>query len=130
MTGANAGTIAGSHSQHTRVRPFSRSSLRDSELTAKRRKLLAKEQCGFRPQRSTTDMLFTGRRLQGLGRKARVPLFLCFINLQKAYGFVDRTLLRQVLAPFGVPPQMIELIHLFQEKMGARARKDDSRCSE
>ena len=45
------------------------------------RNLLPEEQCGFRPHRSTTDMMFAVRRLQELGRKARVPLFLCFIDL-------------------------------------------------
>ena len=49
------------------------------------RNLLPEEQCGFRPHRSTTDMMFAVRRLQELGRKARAPLFLCFIDLQKAY---------------------------------------------
>ena len=68
------------------------------------RNLLPEEQCGFRPHRSTTDMMFAVRRLQELGRKARVPLFLCFIDLQKAYDSVDRTLLWQVLARLGTPP--------------------------
>ena len=48
------------------------------------RNLLPEEQCGFRPHRSTTDMMFAVRRLQELGRKARAPLFLCFIDLQTA----------------------------------------------
>ena len=68
------------------------------------RNLLPVEQCGFRPHRLTTDMMFTVRRLQELGRKARVPLFLCFTDLQKAYDAVVHTLLWQVLARFGVPP--------------------------
>ena len=72
--------------------------------------LLPEEQCGFRPHHSTTDMMFTVRRLQELGRKARVPLFLCLMDLQKAYDSVERTLLWQVLASFGVPPQMVEVI--------------------
>ena len=74
------------------------------------RNLLPEEQCGFRPHRSTTNMMFAVRTLQELGRKARVPLFLCFIDLQKVYDSVDRTLLWQVLARFGTPPQMIEVI--------------------
>ena len=57
------------------------------------RNLQPEEQCWFRPHRSTTDMMFAVRRLQELRRKARVPLFLCFIDLQKAYSSVDRTLL-------------------------------------
>ena len=63
--------------------------------------LLPEEQCGFRPDRSTTDMMFVVRRLQENGRKAGVSLFMCFINLQKAYDAVDYTLLWQVLARIG-----------------------------
>ena len=55
--------------------------------------LLPEEQCGFRPDRSTTDIMFVVRRLQEIGRKAGVSLFMCFIDLQKAYDTVDRTLL-------------------------------------
>ena len=57
------------------------------------RNLPPEEQCGFRLHRSTTGMMFAVRRLQELGRKARAPLPLCFIDLQKAYDSVDRTLL-------------------------------------
>ena len=94
------------------------------------RNLLLEEQCGFRPHRSTTDMMFAVRRLQELGRKARVPLFLCFIDLQKAYDSVDHTILWQVLARFGVPPQMIDVIRQFHDGMKACVRNDDGRCTE
>ena len=92
--------------------------------------LLPEEQCGFRPHRSTMDMMSTVPRLQELGRKARVPLSLCFIDLQKAYDSVDRTLLWQVLARFGVPPQMIRVIRHFHDGMRACVRNDDCVCSE
>ena len=70
--------------------------------------LLPEEQCGLRPNHSTTDMmLFVVGRQQEIGRKAGVPLFMCFIDLQKAYDTVDRTLLWQVLTRIEVPPQMI-----------------------
>ena len=35
--------------------------------------ILPEEQCGFRPQRSTTDMMFVVRRLQELGRTSNTP---------------------------------------------------------
>ena len=57
--------------------------------------LLPEEQCGFRPDRSNTDMMFVVRRLQEVGRKAGVSLHMCFVDLQKAYDTVDRTLLWQ-----------------------------------
>ena len=93
------------------------------------RNFLPDEQCGFRPSRSTTDMMFAVRGLQELRRKARVPQFLCFIDLQKAYDSVDHTLLWQVLARFGAPLQMIEVIHQFHDGMRTCVRNDDGRCS-
>ena len=74
--------------------------------------------------------MFAVRRLQELGRKVRVPLFLFFIDLQKAYDSVDRTLIQQVLARFGMPQQMIEVIRQFHDGMRACPRSDDGRCWE
>ena len=92
--------------------------------------ILPEEQSGFRPNRSTTDMMFVIRRLQELARKKRIPLYVCFINLTKAYDSVDRTLLWTVLARFGVPLQMISVIRQFQDGMRACVRLDDGVCSE
>ena len=46
--------------------------------------ILPEQQCGFRPQRSTVDMMFVVRRLQELARKKDTPLFLCIIDLTEA----------------------------------------------
>ena len=91
--------------------------------------LLPEEQCGFRPNRSTTGMMFVARRLQEIGRKAGVSLFMCFIDLQNAYDTVDHTLLWQVLTRIGVPPQMIAVIQQFHDGMRACVRPDDGVCS-
>ena len=45
--------------------------------------LLPEEQCGFRPDRSTIDMMFLVRMLKEIEREAEVSLFKCFIYLQK-----------------------------------------------
>ena len=92
--------------------------------------LLPEEQCGFRPDRSTTDMMFVVRRLQEVGRKAGVSLHMCFVDLQKAYDTVDRTLLWQVLTRIEVPPQMIAVIRQFHDGMRACVRPDDGVCSD
>ena len=54
--------------------------------------ILPEEQCGFRPARSTIDMLFVVRRLQELGRQRKIPLYMSFVDLHKAYYSVDREL--------------------------------------
>ena len=92
--------------------------------------ILPEEQSGFRPNRSTTDMMFVVRRLQELARKKRIPLYACFIDLTKAYDSVDRTLLWKVLARFGVPQKMISVIRQFHDGMRACVRLDDGECSE
>ena len=91
--------------------------------------ILPEEQSSFRPNRSTTDMMFVIRRLQELARKKRIPLYVCFIDLTKAYGSVDRTLLWTVFARFGVPQNMISVIRQCHDGMRACVRLDDRVCS-
>ena len=89
--------------------------------------ILPEEQSGFRPNRFTTGMMFVIRRLQELARKKRIPLYVCFIDLTKAYDSVDRTLLGTVLARFGVPQIMISVIRQFHDGMRACVRLDEER---
>ena len=92
--------------------------------------ILPGEQCGFRPHRSTVGMMFVVRRLQELARKKDTPLYLCFIDLTKAYDSVDRTLLWGVLARFDVPPKMLAVIRQFYDGMQACVRLGDGWCSD
>ena len=91
--------------------------------------ILPEEQSGFRPNHSTTDVMFVIRRLQELGRKKQIPLYVYFIDLTKAYDSVDRTLLWTVLARFGVPQIMISVIRQFHDGMRVCVRLDDRVCS-
>ena len=75
-------------------------------------------------------MMYVIRRLQEHGRLGRTPLFVCFINLQKAYDSVDRSLLWAVLARFALPPRMISIIRQFHDGMRACSRLDGGRTSE
>ena len=74
-------------------------------------------------------MMFVIRRLQELARKKRISLYVCFIDLTKAYDSMDRTLLWTVLARFGVPQRMISVIRQFHDGMRACVRLDDGVCS-
>ena len=68
--------------------------------------ILPEEQNGFRPNRFTIDMMFVILRLKELARKKQIQLYVCFIDLTKAYDSVDQTILWTVLASFGVPRNM------------------------
>ena len=92
--------------------------------------LLPEAQCGFRRQRSTVDMIFVARMLQEFGRDKDIPIYLCFIDLTKAYDTVDRKLLWLVLARFGVPDKMINIIRAFHDGMRATVRLGDGELSE
>ena len=65
-----------------------------------------------------------------LGHDVRVPLCLCFIDLQNAYHSVDRSLLWQILSRYGVPRWIIAAIRQFREGMRACVRNDNGDCSE
>ena len=91
--------------------------------------ILPEEQSGFRLNCFTADMMFVIRRLQELARKELIPLYVCFIELTKAYNSVDRTLFWTVLARSGVPPNMIFVIRQFHDGMRACVRLDDRVCS-
>ena len=69
-------------------------------------------------------MMYVMRRLQEHERLGGTPLFMCFIDLQKAYDSVDRSLLWAVFARFGVPPRMILIIHQFYDGMRTCIRLD------
>ena len=92
--------------------------------------ILPDDQCGFRPERSTVDVLFVVRRLQELARRRRIPLYMSFVDLQKAYDSADRELLRKVMARAGVLEEMIAVIRQFHDGMQARVGMDDGEFSD
>ena len=88
--------------------------------------ILPEEQSGFRPNRSTANnVMFVICRLQELARKKRIPLYVCLIDLTKAYDSVYQTLLWTVHDRFSVPQDMISVIRHLHDGMQACVRLDD-----
>ncbi|XP_014786219.2 uncharacterized protein LOC106880677 [Octopus bimaculoides] len=62
---------------------FARVVLSRLQLLASR--IYPESQCGFRRSRSAIDMLFSIRQLQEKFREQKMPLYMAFINLTKAF---------------------------------------------
>ena len=58
---------------------------------------LSESQCGFRAKRGCCDQLFSTKILMQRAKEFNVPVFLCFIDLCKAYDSVNRNLLWTML---------------------------------
>ncbi|WP_353817106.1 reverse transcriptase domain-containing protein, partial [Acinetobacter baumannii] len=69
--------------------------------------------CGFRAGRSTTDMIFSLRQLQEKCREQRLPLFICFIDLTKAFDMVSRSGLFKPRQKIGCPTHLLAIIASF-----------------
>ena len=91
--------------------------------------LLPEEQCRFRPNHPTTDMMFVVHRLQEIEWKAGMSVFMCFIGFKMTYDTVGQTLLKQVLTRIGVSSQ-IAVIQQFHDYMRACVRPDNGVCSD
>ena len=51
---------------------------------------LRENQCGFRQGRGCADQLFSLQVLMEKAREFHEPIYICFIDLRKAYDFVNR----------------------------------------
>lgn len=87
-------------------------------------------QCGFRSSRSTIDMIFSLRQIQEKCREQNMPLYMCFVDLTKAFDTVSRTGLFTVLDRIGCPPQLLSLIISFHENMKATVQFDGETSDE
>ena len=78
---------------------------------------LPETQCGFRPGRSTVDMVFSVRQVQEKCIEHHLDLYAVFIDLTKAFDTVNREALWHILEKLGCPSKMIHIIRLFHDGM-------------
>ena len=82
--------------------------------------VISESQCGFRPNRGTTDMVFSVRQLQEKCIEQNLDLFHCFIDLSKAFDTVNREALWLVLRKCGCPPKFVNMVKSLHADMKAR----------
>ncbi len=84
--------------------------------------LVPEEQCGFRKQRSTIDLIFAMRQLQEKCRERNQPLYALFVDFTKAFDSVNRQALWKILQKLGCPGKFINIIKALHEGMRAKVR--------
>ncbi|TWW68274.1 R2DM Retrovirus-related Pol polyprotein from type II retrotransposable element [Takifugu flavidus] len=84
--------------------------------------LIEEEQCGFHPGRGTTDHLFTlAGVLEGSWEFAQ-PVHMCFVDLEKAYDRVPRSILWGVLREYGVEGPLIRAVQSLYQRSRSLVR--------
>ena len=74
---------------------------------------LNESQCGFRSGHSTTDQIFTLKQIFEKSWEYGKVLFVCFVDLEKAYDGVPRDKLWKVLPEYGFNGQLLRAIKSF-----------------
>jgi sorting nexin-29 len=72
--------------------------------------ILIKEECGFRKGRSCTNAVFTIKQIIEKRRECNLPLFLLFLDYEKAYERVNRSKLWSTLGRYKLPVNLLNNI--------------------
>ena len=89
-------------------------------------RIYPESQCGFRAERSTIDMVFSPRQLQGKCRGQQMPLHKAFIDLTEAIDLVSRDGIFKVLPKIGCPPKLLSMIESFHTDTKGTVQFNDS----
>ena len=81
---------------------------------------LRDNQAGFRRNRSCTDQIATLRIILEQSLEWRTPLYVNFIDYEKAFDSVDRDSLWKLLRHYGVPVKIVSIIRKSYEGMSCR----------
>ena len=81
---------------------------------------LGEYQCGFRPQRRTTDQIFVVRQILEKFYAHDIDLHFLFIDFKKAFDCINQKKLLESLVSFGIPKKINRLVKMTLE--GAQAK--------
>ena len=71
---------------------------------------LRDNQAGFRENRSCTDQIATLRIIIEQSIEWNSPVYLFFVDYEKAFDSVDRDILWKLLRHYGVPNKLLSLV--------------------
>src|ERR1700761_6144633 len=83
---------------------------------------LPDEQAGFRPGRGTRDQITNLRVLMAKLLEHNQPLYMCFIDFQKAFDSVQHEKLWWAMLDMGYPPHLVNLLANLYKSQRASVR--------
>jgi len=78
-------------------------------------KKLRTEQAGFRQDRSCTDHIATLRIIIEQSMEWQSPLYMTFVDFERAFDSVDRDVIWRLMHHYGIPPKFINIIQRLYE---------------
>ena len=95
-------------------------------LTPTLERALSKEQAGFRKHYSTIDHLHTLVQVQQKTDEWQIPLWICFIDYEKAFDSIEHDAIWTALARQGVPDGYVELLARLYAGQSGRVSVDST----
>ena len=88
--------------------------------------ILWKNQNGFRRNRSTTSQILTIRRiLEGIRTKKKLQATLLFVDFTKAFDFIHRGKMEQILLAYGLPKETVATITILYRNTKVKVSSPD-----
>jgi hypothetical protein len=81
-------------------------------LTPYAEEIIGDHQCGFRRNRSTTDLIFCIHQILEKKWEDNEAVHQLFVDFKKAYDSVRREVLYNILIEFGIPLKLVRLIKM------------------
>lgn len=78
-------------------------------LLPKIQKILLESQSGFRPNRGTSDLIFSLQQLQEKAREQQTKIYAAFLDLSKAFDSHNRKALWDIMHKFDIPRKFIAI---------------------
>ena len=87
-------------------------------------------QCGFMSGRGTTDSIFIVRQLQEKHLAANKPLYMAFVDLEKAFDRVPRDVIWWPMRKLGIDEWLVRLVQSMYKDVRSRVRVGDGYSEE
>ena len=87
-------------------------------------------QCGFMSGHGTTDAIFIVRQLQEKHMGANKPLYMAFVDLEKAFDRVPRDVIWWAMRKLGIDEWLVRLVQSMYKDVRSRVRVGDGYSEE